>query len=84
MIEAWSCLNVIGQRFGQREPPPLRPIHHGFPRWCPQFADLREVLTLLKLLLTDTASNKGSAMSINTMSEELRTTCLVHKYYFYA
>ena len=49
----------------------LVPSIPAFPRRRAEFADLREVLTLLKLLLTDAASNKCSAMSINTVCEVL-------------
>jgi hypothetical protein len=47
----------------------LTPTLGAFPRWRPQFAHLGEVLTLLKLLLADTAGNKCSAVSVNAMSE---------------
>ena len=69
MISHLSCLNVYGQRIGQRIERSSRPSLRALPRWCPQFAHLCEVLTVLKLLLSDTAGNNGSAMGIYTVGE---------------
>ena len=49
----------------------LAPTLCAFPRRCPQFADLGEVLTLLQLSLMYAASNKGPAVSIDAVSEVL-------------
>ena len=47
------------------------PILACSPSRRPQLAHLGQVMTLLKLSLTDTTGNKSSAMGINTMGEEL-------------